>query len=338
MLPNKKIKATYLKIIFLTIIVLLSIKGIAKWYNHWLQTPLTKDKNSPTIIVDIKPGTSGKEVARKLQEEELISNFFAFYWYLRQEKIQIQNGRFVLSPNMSPLIIIDNITSGKGLMAITIPEGWTMEKIDEKLTEMALIQPKEFINCAKTCDFKSYPFLKNASSLEGYLFPDTFFIDPTTFQVKEFIERLLDNFEKKVLTPDLNTVLQNNNRSLKDLIIMASIVEREASWDEDRPIVAGILWKRLDNDWALEADATLLYVTGGNILTAKDLQLDSPYNTRKYHGLPPTAISNPGLAAIKAALKPQTTDYWFYLNDAETGKAHYGSTNAEHEANKKTWL
>ena len=157
-----------------------------------------------------------------------------------------------------------------------------------------------------------------------------------------------NNFDKKYSTLT-KTVLPQNN-----VVNLASIVEREARLPDDRPVVAGILLKRLENDWPLEVDATLQYAmatrkmengkwkTGSfdfwpKEITADDLELDSPYNTRKYKGLPPTPICNPGLSAIEAVIRPTETEYWFYLSDKE-GKMHYAKTIEEHNLNISRYL
>jgi len=341
----------YLFIILLAAGILLGVKGLPAYYGSWLNTPADAS-NTGNVIFDIQFGDSGQTVTENLKQEGLISNGYFFYWYLDQENLgyQIQSGRFVLSPSMTPMEIVNNITSGKGQMALTIPEGWTIQKIDNELMEMGLIQFGEFTTAVQnyqtylnSTDFYIFPYpwlLQDdwtIPSLEGYLFPETYYVDPSTFTCDEMIKRLLTTFESKFLSSENLEKITASNHSLNDIVIIASIVEREALLDEDRPIIAGILWKRLDNDWKLDADSTLVYVTGGE-LTAEDLSLDSPYNTRLYKDLPPTAISNPGLPSLEAALNPEASDYWFYLNDQETGKAHYGATLEEHNQNIETWL
>lgn len=323
--------------ILAVVLVLTGIKNIFP-SQAWLNTP-SDSKNQEESLFTIAPGTSGKTIAKNLEAEGFIDSAFKLYWQMRRESLgnKIKSGSFYISPSMTPQEILEEIVRGSTQALFTIPEGWTIEAIDARLVEWELIQPGEFEQCAKKCDFSGYAFLADAPSLEGYLFPDSFFIDSASFNVEEFIGELLDNFEEKVMTNETEALLEKNGRSLKDVIIMASIVEREALLDEDRPIIAGILWKRNENGWALEADATLLYITDDNIITKDDLELESPYNTRKYRGLPPTAISNPGLASIQAALEPVETDYWFYLHDS-TGKAHYGKTLDEHNENKTEWL
>jgi UPF0755 protein len=306
----------------------------------WLTTPLNSD-NEQTIIFDIEKGENGKTVAQNLKDKGLIDSYRKFYGYLKDNELgqDIQAGRFILNPSMSPAKIVNSLISGSGQVAITIPEGFTLEQIDDRITAAGLSPDDQFKNCAKNCPLsESWDFLKNASSTEGYLFPDTFFVDPASYTSEGFIHRLLSNFETKFLTKENQTSLNKASRTLDDIIIMASIVEREAFLAEDYPVIAGILWKRLDNGWALDADATLLYVLDSPSDLVANLNLDSPYNSRKNRGLPPTAISNPGMTALTAALYPEDSPYWFYLNDQETGKAHFAVSNDEHNVNKAKWL
>ncbi len=334
----------YLLITLVAALLVWGFKNVVAGDDDWLKIAM-EPGSTETVIFDIERGESGRTIAKHLAREELVPGQWSLYWYLKRNDLggNFKAGRFVLKRSMTPGEILDTLTSGGGTHAITIPEGWTIDQIDARLTEIDFLKPGEFEAYVKnpttlttlTADF---PFLKNASSLEGYLFPDTFFEDPLSFSMEKFTRRLLNNFEKKVMGKENEAALKKSGQTLDEVIIMASIVEREALLDEDYPIVAGILWKRLDNKWALEADATLLYVLEDRDELAKNLDLDSPYNTRKVRGLPPTAIGNPGLKAIDAALNPESSPYWFYLNDSETGKAHYAATNDEHNANKRKWL
>ncbi|EKD92520.1 MAG: adventurous gliding motility protein AgmT [uncultured bacterium] len=300
----------------------------------------TDPENHQSIRFTIAKGTTGKQVAKDLKAQGLVSSEWAFYNYLKENKWgdKIQFGTFELSPAMTPEVIVKVITSENGQALFTIPEGWTIDQIDARLVSWGLTTSGEFKACTETCDFSDYTFLEGASGLEGYLFPDSFFIDPGSFEVKGFIRQLLNNFEAKALTAENQKILSESGRTLNEVVIMGSIVEREGLLDEDLSIISGILWKRYDSGWRLDADATLIYVTGKTTISGADLELDSPYNTRKVKGLPPTPIGNPGLASLSAALHPQTTNYWFYLNDSITGKAHFATTTEEHAANKQEWL
>jgi len=170
--------------------------------------------------------------------------------------------------------------------------------------------------------------------LEGYIYPDTYFLDPVDFQAQDLIYLTLDNFERKTI----ELIPEIKNHSVNEIITMASIIENEVFGEEDRHLVSGLLWKRLESGWTIGADATLLYITDDRELTAEDLAIDSSYNTRKNLGLPIGPISNPSLESIKAAMYPEASNYWFYLTTLDTGEVIYSSSNEEHNLNRAKYL
>lgn len=196
---------------------------------------------------------------------------------------------------------------------VTIPEGFTLVQIAKRLEGFGM--------------FPAEDFLKTASGEEGFLFPDTyeFFKESSPEAV---VRKMKENFSKKV-----------GAKISRDVIIMASLLEEEASSERDRKIISGILWKRIEAGLPLQVDATLTYVTGraSRELTEEDLNLSSPYNTYKILGLPLGPISNPGLQAIEAALNPEPSPYWFYLSD-KNGDIHYAKNFEEHKLNKEKYL
>lgn len=171
---------------------------------------------------------------------------------------------------------------------------------------------------------------------EGYLFPDTYFILPTTTS-NELIELLTTTFDERTQT--LRARAEAAGRSWEDVVNMASIVEREAQTFEDKRIVAGILWKRLDDGMRLQVDAPFAYLLdkASDEITRDDLDSDSPYNTYRFEGLPPAPISNPGLETLEATIEPIETDYWFYLSDIH-GTIHYAITYDQHLNNKARYI
>jgi len=170
----------------------------------------------------------------------------------------------------------------------------------------------------------------------GYLFPDTYSFSPSVTP-EQVIEALKRNFENK--TKRLEQDFLKSTRKKEDLVIMASIIEKEASGENDAPVISGILWKRLDRGIALQVDAPFLFLLGkkSSELTIKDLAIKSPYNTYINKGLPPTPISNPGLSAIEAALKPVDSPYFYYLHGND-GIVRYAKTFDEHKANIQKYL
>lgn len=329
----------YVGMILAVILVLLGLKNVPSWYEHWLLTPASADES--TQIFEIESGDSGQTVAANLKEANLITSEWAFYWYIRSNDLgqKIPTGRFVLSPAMTPSEIIETITGQAGQIVFTIPEGYTAAQIDDKLFEEGLIEDDVFLNCTLNCTFRrEWPLLSTYNGLEGYLFPDTYFIDSGSFTVEGFINRLLDTFETKVLTDENIAAIKNSGRSLDEIVIAASMIEREVFLEKDMALVSGIIWKRYDAGWALGMCSTVNYITGKQDVSYDDMQIDSPYNTYQNTGFPPTAISNPGLSAITAAINPEESSYWFFLNTPDTGETIYAVTNEEHNANKAKYL
>ena len=206
---------------------------------------------------------------------------------------------------------------------VTLPEGY-------RLVEMATTLD------AALPFFNTDEFFSLTKGKEGYLFPDTYFFSPavTTEQV---VDRLEKKFESVMNSFDAD--IRVSKHSPKDILIMASLIEKEARGADDRNIISGILWKRIDEGMRLQVDATFLYINGKDSkdLTRADLAIDSPYNTYVHKGLPPTPIANPGEASIEAALNPEVSPYYFYLH-GDDGRPHFAKTYAEHLKNKSLYI
>ena len=245
---------------------------------------------------------------------------------------------------------------------IVIPEGWTNEQIADYLAKTDGYSRKDFLslvgsaqagikedaNYSTSTDFAlHYSFLKNLSpqvGLEGYLFPDTYQIYASSTPA-EIVDRLLDNFRHKI-TPQMLSAIKAQGHTLNQVIILASIIEKEApieysdNKNYDARIIAGIFWKRLKIGQALESDATLSYILNDKITSHRGqaLDLNSPYNTYKYRGLPPGPICNPGILAIKAAIYPLKTDYNYFLTPPGEKKVIYAKTYQQHLDNVYKYL
>ena len=174
-----------------------------------------------------------------------------------------------------------------------------------------------------------------SASLEGYLFPDTyrFFKDA---KLPDVVNKMIANLENK-LTSDLKMAIKNSSFTTYEVLTMASLIEKEVKSDSDREIVSGILWKRLKAKIPLQVDATLVYITGRKEISDADKKINSPYNTYYYRGLPKGPISNPGLSAIRAAVFPENSPYWYYLS-AKDGQTIFSQTLEEHNRNKAIYL
>ncbi len=279
-------------------------------YVYTLTLPVSKDQS--TVNFEIQKGESVKGVASRLYSEGLIRSPVFFRLIVRQNKLTVQAGVYQLSSNLAPNELARTLTRGLAVdTKITIPEGFRSEQI----AEVAGLETKDFLIAAK--------------GLEGQLFPDTYFVKKNITS-PELVSILHETFKKKVGTVDQST------------LILASLVERETKGDAEKPVVAGILKKRLAAGWALELDATVQYFLGkpGNWwpnTTLLDRKLPSPYNTYLHTGLPPAPIGNPGLSSIKAVQNSVDSEYWFYLHDRE-GKIHYGATLADHNKNIESYI
>lgn len=313
----------------------LHILGLSAFLFVFLVFYLTVYRAPDTFIAGalfhVERGETLTEVSDRLEEEGLVRSAF----WLRNAVIilggerDVMAGDYFFRQRKALGGIAHALVKGKfGLVPVrvTIPEGASSAQIvrilEDRLRQFDIFDAEEFI--------------KLAADKEGYLFPDTYFFLPTV-NARVVIQILRDTFDEKI-TP-LKEEIEATGRDFEDVLIMASIVEREARITESRRIIAGILWKRLDEDIPLQVDVTFAIINGKNsfTLTLEDLDIDSPFNTYKYRGLPPAPIANPGLAAIRATITPLQTDYYYFLADRE-GTTYYSRTFEEHKQNKIRYL
>jgi UPF0755 protein len=211
---------------------------------------------------------------------------------------------------------------------VTTLEGWRNEEIATKLAQELGVPESEFLKVAR----------------EGYMFPDTYLI-PREASAGAIVNLFYDTFNKKI-TDQMRADSKKSGLPLHELIVMASIVEKEGKTSNDRPVIAGILFNRLENDMPLQVDATLQYIRGYDSVEKtwwrkaigdEDKKINSPYNTYIHIGLPPEPIANPGIEAIQAVIYPKKTEYLYYIHDSK-GLPHYAKTLSEHEKNVATYL
>lgn len=329
---------------------LIFILCVAAMFYGWYRFSLRPVDASSTsrISLRIEPGSTTTQIAELLSRQGIIRSTFAFRLRSRARGAdgKLQAGSFLLGPSLPIDAIIEALQNGRAQeIALTIPEGFTVTDIDALLRRKGLTATGAFVDCVRTCDLSAFGFLPPSSGLasrggivEGYLFPDTYFVDVEHFSVDDFLSRMLSTFRERVIDTSGEAVATSGH-SLHEIMSMASLIEEEANTDAERPVIAGILWKRLEEHMGLGVDATVRYIlqkpTGA--ITAGDLNVDSPYNTRKFRGLPPGPIASPGLSSIRAALLPRETTYWYYLHD-RSGAIHYAETNDEHNENRMKYL
>ncbi len=277
------------------------------------------------IIINIEKGATLKEVATELKDGRIIRSAFLFdilTRYSGHEK-DIKAGKYLFEGRYSLFTIIRRLIDGEygvSSIKITIPEGSSLKDINRIFTDEG---------------FENFEI--KDKELEGYLFPDTYFflIDALPQQV---VAKMTENLKSKI-TPDLEKAFAENGRNFHQVLTMASILEKEAAKTEDRKTISGILWKRLDKKMLLQVDAAFLYFIDKNTfqLTDDDLKTDSPYNTYRYLGLPPTPITNPGLDAILAAIFSEKSPYWYYLSDKDSN-VYYSVDYDSHLVKKQKYL
>ena len=274
---------------------------------------------------DVQKGTGLNQISDHLVESGFIRTGLPFKLcaYLFGGNVHSVAGVYQFEKPLGPCVIAKRISLGTFSIApvkITIPEGFMKKEIAARFIDYPRFDTVKFMALAP----------------EGYLFPDTYFFNPTVDE-DTVIETMTGNFKNQI--EPLAPLILKSKRTEKNIIIMASIVEKETIFPEDRPIVAQVLWKRLDLGMPLQADATFAYINGKGTfqLTDDDLKINSPYNTYNRTGLPPTAIGNPGLDSIKATIVPSKTSYLYFLSD-KAGHMHYAKTFEEHQTNREKYL
>lgn len=309
--------------------------------------------SSDTLFFRVEKGEGSRDIASNLEQQGVIrlGVFFHMYVFSTGVSGKLQAGEYELGPGMNIPRVAQKLAKGDVVKEeLTIIEGWDLRNIAQYLKNKELFQAKEFLEIAgfpatdyrrasdlpTPTDFAAeYEFLKEKPKylgLEGYLFPDTYFVQRGV-KVKDIIRLMLDNFEKKVAG------IPFQNRTIFDIVTMASLLEREVRTMEDKRIVAGILSKRLEHGIPLQVDATVTYAIGQNNgrVSLQDTKTDSLFNTYKYPGLPLGPISNPGFESIEAALSPQESSYLYYLSTPE-GETIFSETLEGHNEAKAKYL
>jgi UPF0755 protein len=316
------------RFIILFALIIVGIIVITGWWSQSLK-PIDPTNTKPITFI-VSRGEDPKTISDKLFKAELIRSPIAFYILSRFGGFgqRFQAGEFNLSPSLSMYEIADSLTHGTMDTRITIPEGLRREEIAQKLSKELNIPESEFIKNAK----------------EGYLFPETYSV-PKDANIDMILTMFQKEFDKKVTT-DIRKKAGDKKISLNELLIIASLVEREGKHDSDRPIIASVILNRLKQDMKLDIDATVQYAVGyqpnektwwKKELTYDDLKIKSPYNTYINAGLPPSPICNPGIAAIQAVVNAPDTNYIYYISDAK-GTLHPAATLEEHNKNISKYL
>lgn len=339
------------KYIILGLVALALVVGLGCFWYYNDSLKAVNHQKTETVQVTIPIGSSSKDIARLLKSQGLIKNADIFSFYMKAKSVNgLQAGHYDLSPSMDADTIIATLQKGGKPIEVdvdtklTVVEGMQLEQIAQMVEENTPIKAADFLATANDASFieelkSQYPSLISGLDgveglkykLEGYLYPATYdYIAGTN--VKDLIKQMVGkmNLEYQKLKEDMG----NTSLSFHQILTLASIIEKEGVTDEDRKLISGVFYNRMNNEMPLQSDITVLYALGEHkeLVTIKDTEVDSPYNLYKHTGLGPGPYNSPSLSAIQAAIYPTASDYFYFVADIETGNVYYATTLEEHEA------
>ncbi|MCF7845551.1 MAG: endolytic transglycosylase MltG [Candidatus Pacebacteria bacterium] len=347
-MKNKKILFSFLTSFLLLIVFLGWIFSCFSW------------ETEEDLFFKIEKGDKVFSIGEKLEEEGVIKNSFIFsgYTFITNKSKGLQAGTYHIQSGMNMIEIVNLFYSGEvSFKNITVIEGWSLREIADYFQEEGLSSREDFFEITGVSEeqatligvegeineplFSELDILKHkpkGDSLEGYLFPDTYRVsnDDTA---EDVVLMMIKNLERKI-SGDISEKITLFEKNTHEVIIMASLLEKEVITLEDKRKVADILWRRIEVGMPLQIDATVNYVIGkkGIAVTIKETEVDSLYNTYKYKGLPKGPICNPGIESIEAVVTPIENNYWYYLSDPATGETIFSSNHNEHIQAKNKYL
>jgi UPF0755 protein len=319
----------------------LALGGAWLFVRRAIWTPV--DADAETVVFEIESGANAKQVGRQLADANLIHDPLAWQIWLRLEPDAdtLKAGRHEVSAAMT-LPEIHAALASPPLPEdepFTVVEGWRRVDTDAALAEQGWAEAGAYLAATKEPSAYELPFDVEAPTLEGYLFPETYKFVKEDFTVEDLVRRQLETFVERFWRTHAEDV-ERSERTLHEVVTMASMLEREEPVPSVRPKVAGVLYKRLDADHPLGVDATSRYTLEAwndrRAFLEKLRDPDDPYNTRLRLGLPPTPIGAPSLSSLQAALEPEASPYWYYLHDANQ-QIHFAETAEGHEANRRRY-
>jgi UPF0755 protein len=324
----KKTIAAAVAVVLLVVVVY----GAYKYYRDAIRR---KPDEAVTKTVVVPQGYTTGEIAALLAEEDLIVSAQPFVWYCRINKLdgKLQAGEYELSSEDGIPGLAATLSAGRvNVTRFTVPEGYTKKKTSRAVAAAGLCTAEEFL---ASCERGDPGGRTPTDDLEGYLFGDTYEINADA-GADEVVETMLSRFFE-VMGPEELARTEELGMPLEEVVTLASIIEREALLDDERPVVASVFYNRLARGMRLESCATVIYALGGDVerLTVQDLKVDSPYNTYIHTGLPPGPICSPGEASLRAALHPAQTDYLFFVSNGD-GSHTFSTTLAGHLAARRS--
>lgn len=329
-------------VVFIALLFL--VTGAWLGYQVFVRQYTPVDPHDITLVdVVIPEQATARQIAQQLKKEGLIYSENAFLVYIQKNNLanRLKAGHYRFSRSQRASEMADDIAQGRVVtVGFTIPEGYTLQQIGRLLVERKICTGEEW-DAAVKADYP-FDFLDTAPSevnspLEGFLFPDTYYVSEDC-TVQQIIMHMLDNF-KQVWDDQFAREAEQRGMDIRQVITMASLIEKEAMVAKERKIISGVIHNRLRKNMLLQIDATVLYCLPEHkeVVTYADLKVDSPYNTYRYPGLPPGPIANPGQASIEAALHPDRNDYLYYVATGD-GSHHFSTNYEDHLQAKEKYI
>ena len=321
--------------IFLFLSVIAIALGFAA-FNFFEKMSLAASTTGDPVPFVVAKGATGRSVASELEERGLIVDKRVFRlllrYYAKKDGASLKAGHFMVDPKQDVKGVLNSLLAGAPITRkATIPEGLTKTEIAESLGHQGVVDAKDFLAALAKVDLG----WKFPDDLEGYLFPSTYEF-PLECTGEQAVSQMASQF-RGIVEPMMEAYSETAPLSLGETIVLASLVEREAQVASERSLIAGVYVNRIKKGMKLQCDATVQFALGEQkaVLLYRDLEIDSPYNTYRYEGLPPGPICSPGAASLEAAFNPESSDYLFYVrNDVKNDGSHvFGRDFAEHEAN-----
>jgi UPF0755 protein len=337
----------FIKILFLLFIVsVLAVGGVSYWIYSSINAPVAHDKADKYI--EIPKGSTPNQIISKLAAEGIIKNETPTQIYLRTfgNAEKLQAGEYQFSSPISPLQVLKELEKGEERTTkLTIPEGYTRfdiaKRIAEKFPGKPPMDDKAILALMDDTSLVK-DIAPNAKNLEGYMYPSTYNL-PRDAEAKEIIVTMVEQF-KKIWKPEWSDRAKTLGRTPQEIVTIASLIETESKYDAERAIVASVIYNRLSKSIPLGIDQTAVYIAKmqnrwDGTINKSDLESDSPYNTRKFGGIPPGPISSVSESAIAAALNPARTDYIYYVLNVEKndGSHHFYASATEFERGKQAY-
>lgn len=321
---------------FLVVVLVAGALAVAAWLVMGVERPF-KGYDAPEQFVDIQPGSSRAAIGRSLVQAGVVRSeaTFRIAVWMRGAGRRLQAGEYRFDSPMTALDVVDKIRRGDVfLQPITFPEGLTLRQMGDIFETRGFGSPRDFLKAAKHVELIA-DLDPDARDLEGYLFPETYTLKRNS-TADQLIARMVESF-RKVLTPELRQQAESHGLTVRQLVTLASLVEKETAKPEERPLVAAVYVNRVRDRIALYCDPTVIYALEragrytGN-LTKEDLRFDSPYNTYRYAGLPPGPIAAPSRGSLEAAANPADVPYLYFVSRND-GSHVFATTLEEHNRN-----